>query len=239
MHSIDFHAHPSPQGAYATFTCGRFGKGGGATIEGTRPAEHDLVVGFTDESGNVLALPFFRGSGEAELASFAEEASAPGARPARRIALGDVTREYARGTDTWRAGDLTFTLFTPVACIPDPDALDALEAGEARDAGGAELAAALLPAIVARVRLDNRAQTSARRIVFAVDPGRACRLLEDAPDGTLGVGWGREIGFCAPKAAGLRAFVEVSELDFFAHRRSHALGSTCGLVLDVPPGEGG
>ena len=33
MHSIDFHAHHSPQGAYATFTCGRFGVGGGPTIE--------------------------------------------------------------------------------------------------------------------------------------------------------------------------------------------------------------
>ena len=48
MHSIDFHAHHSPQGAYATFTCGRFGVGGGPTIEGVAPASMDLVIGYAD-----------------------------------------------------------------------------------------------------------------------------------------------------------------------------------------------
>jgi hypothetical protein len=40
---VDFHAHHSPLGAYATFTCGRFGAGGGMTILGAKPAADELA----------------------------------------------------------------------------------------------------------------------------------------------------------------------------------------------------
>ena len=223
MHSIDFHAHHSPQGAYATFTCGRFGAGGGPTIEGALPATHELVIGYADEAGEVYALPFFRGSDAPELTDFVVASDEP--EPKRRHALADVTRAYQRGTDTWSAAGFSFTLFTPVTPLPDPEHADE-----------SELAAALLPALSARLRLDNCDGTAAKRLIFAIDAGRACRLIEGVPNARA-VGWGQEIGFAARDSAGLQAWVEWSELDFLAHGRSHLLGHACGFTLEVPAGE--
>ncbi|HEY5374925.1 MAG TPA: glycoside hydrolase family 52 protein [Polyangiaceae bacterium] len=223
MHSIDFHAHHSPQGAYATFTCGRFGAGGGPTIEGTAPAGFDLVVGYVDEHDELWALPFFRSSGAPEITDFVTPAGSP--EPKWRHALGSVTREYERGTDTWLAPNFSFTLYTPVAPLPDPES-----------ASESELMRALLPVVTARVRLDNRAGQVAKRLVFAVDAGRPCRFIEGVAHGPA-VGWGREIGFAAREQAGLEAWVQWSELDFLAHHRSHLLGRACGFTLEVPAGE--
>src|SRR5450432_19753 len=223
MHSIDFHAHHSPQGAYATFTCGRFGAGGGPTIEGALPATHDLVIGYADDAGEVYALPFFRSSGAPELTDFVAASGQP--EPKRRHALSDVTRAYLRGTDTWSAAGFSFTLFTPVTPLPDPG-----------HASKSELEAALLPALSARLRLDNRRGTAEKRLIFAIDAGRACRVIEGVPNARA-VGWGREIGFAARDTAGLEAWVEWSELDFLAHGRSHLLGRACGFTLEVPAGE--
>ncbi|MEO7036976.1 MAG: glycoside hydrolase family 52 protein [Polyangiaceae bacterium] len=223
MHSIDFHAHHSPQGAYATFTCGRFGAGGGPTIEGVTPAGFDLVVGYVDEQGELRALPFFRSPGAPEITDFVAPTGAPESK--RRHALDSVTREYERGTDTWLAPNFSFTLYTPVAPLPDPD-----------HASESELASALLPVVTARLRLDNRSERVAKRLVFAIDAGQPCRFIEGIANAQA-VGWGREIGFAVHDQAGLEGWVQWSELDFLAHGRSHLLGRACGFTLEVPAGE--
>jgi hypothetical protein len=223
MHAIDFHAHHSPQGAYATFTCGRFGAGGGPTIEGAAPAGFDLVVGYVDEHGELWALPFFRSPGAPEVTDFVAPAGTP--EPKRRHVLDSVTREYERGTDTWSAPNFSFTLYTPITPLPDPER-----------GSESELARALLPVVTARLRLDNRAGQAAKRLVFAIDAGHPCRFIEGIPSARA-VGWGREIGFAVRDQAGLTAWVEWSELDFLAHGRSHLLGRACGFTLEVPAGE--
>jgi hypothetical protein len=223
MHSIDFHAHHSPQGAYATFTCGRFGAGGGPTIAGTSPAACDLVAGYVDEHGEVHALPFFRSAARPEVTDFVASAGAP--EPKQRQPLAGVTRAYGRGTDEWSAPDFSFTLYTPVTPLPDPD-----------HAAEAELARALLPAVTARLRLDNRAGSASKRLIFAIDAGQPCRFIEGIANAQA-VGWGREIGFAVREQPGLQGWVEWSELDFLEHGRSHLLGRACGFTLEVPAGE--
>ncbi len=107
MHSSDFHAHHSPQGAYATFTCGRFAVGGGPTIEGTRPASMDLIIGYADRgTEDVHALPFFRGAGSADISEFAADAATPPKN--RRLLLADLERSYQRSVDSWTVGDFSF-----------------------------------------------------------------------------------------------------------------------------------
>jgi hypothetical protein len=221
MHSIDFHAHHSPLGAYATFTCGRFAAGGGPTIEGAAPASHDLIVGYVDESDEVHALPFFRNADAPEPTEFTTAPGEP--RRKQRHALKDVTRRYERATDTWSSSNFSFSIFTPVAPLPDPES-----------ASDSELAAALLPAICARLTLDNRDGKATKRLLFAIDPGRPCRLIEGV---SHAVGWGREIGLAARAAAGLVGWVQWSDLEFVASGRSHLLGRSCGFTLEVPAGE--
>ncbi len=223
MHTIDFHAHHSPLGAYATFTCGRFGAGGGPTIEGSLPTTFDLSIGYADEAGEMYALPFFRSAGATEVADFVATSDTPA--PRRRHSLPGVTRAYERGTDTWSCPGFSFSLFTPVVPIPNP------EAGTE-----AELARALLPVVTARLTLDNRLGIGAKKLVFAIDTGRACRFVEGV-SGARAVGWGHEIAIAALDAPGLESWVEWSELDFLAHGRSHLLGRSCGFTLEVPAGE--
>jgi hypothetical protein len=223
MHSIDFHAHHSPQGAYATFTCGRFGVGGGPTIEGAQPATMDLVIGYADGgTDDMHALPFFRGAGVADFSDFATDAAT--APRNRRLLLAEPTRNYQRSVDTWTAGDFSFAIYTPVTPLPDPDAL-----------GEAALEAALLPAVSARLTLTNSSPV-ARRLVFAITVGRPCRLLADVP-GAQAVAWGTDLGIAARDVPGLQAWVAFSELEYLSSNRSHLLGKTCGFALEVPPGE--
>lgn len=224
MHSIDFHAHHSPQGAYATFTCGRFGAGGGPTIEGVAPASMDLVIGYADGgSDDMHALPFYHGAGIADFSDFATDAATPPRN--RRLPLEEPQRVYQRSVDTWTAGDFSFAIYTPVRALPDPD-----------EHGEAALAPALLPAVTARLTLTNTSAVT-RRLVFAITVGRQCRLLGDEVPGAKGVAWGTEMGVAARDVPGLEAWVAFSELEYLSSNRSHLLGKTCGFALQVPPGE--
>ncbi|HYP99804.1 MAG TPA: glycoside hydrolase family 52 protein [Polyangiaceae bacterium] len=224
MHSIDFHAHHSPQGAYATFTCGRFGAGGGPTIEGVAPATMDLVIGYADGgSDDMHALPFFHGAGVADFSDFATDAATPPRN--RRLALDNLERSYRRGVDTWTAGDFSFAIHTPVRQLPDPEAR-----------GDTALASALLPAVAARLTLTNTSAVP-RRLVFAITVGRQCRLLGDEVPGAKAVAWGTDMGIAARDVPGLEAWVAFSELEYLSSNRSHLLGKTCGFALTVPPGE--
>src|SRR6187402_207705 len=223
MHSSDFHAHHAPQGAYATFTCGRFGAGGGPTIEGVQPASLDLVIGYADgDTDDMHALPFFRGAGVADFSDFATDAAT--APRNRRLLLADPERNYQRSVDRWTAGDFSFSIYTPVAPLPDPDRL-----------GAAALAPALLPAVSARLTLTNSSAV-ARRLVFAITIGRPCRLVDGVPSAKA-VAWGADMGIAARDVPGLEAWVAFSELEYLTSNRSHLLGKTCGFALDVPAGE--
>ena len=224
MHSIDFHAHHSPQGAYATFTCGRFAAGGGPTIEGIAPASMDLVIGYADGgSEDMHALPFFRGAGTADISDFAADAATPPRN--RRLLLQELSRNYQRSVDTWTAGDFSFAIYTPVTPLPDPDAAS-------EDA----LASALLPAVSARLTLENTSAVT-RRLLFAITPGRPCRLLGDHLPGAKAVAWGTDLGIAARDVPGLEAWVAFSELEYLTSNKSHLLGKTCGFSLEVPAGE--
>ncbi|HET7538303.1 MAG TPA: glycoside hydrolase family 52 protein, partial [Polyangiaceae bacterium] len=223
LHSIDFHAHHSPQGAYATFTCGRFGVGGGPTIEGVQPGSMDLVIGYADgDTQDMHALPFFRGAGIADYSDFATDAATPPRN--RRLLLEDLTRSYRRSVDRWTAGDFSFEIYTPVRALPDPDAL-----------GEAALGPALLPAVAARLTLTNSSSVP-RRLLFAITVGRQCRVLSDVP-GAKAVAWGTDLGIAARDVPGLEAWVAFSELEYLSSNRSHLLGKTCGFALEVAPGQ--
>ncbi|HEY3255239.1 MAG TPA: glycoside hydrolase family 52 protein, partial [Polyangiaceae bacterium] len=211
------------QGAYATFTCGRFGVGGGPTIEGVAPASMDLVIGYADRgTENMHALPFFRGAGVPDFSDFATDAAT--APRNQRLLLPAVERNYQRSVDRWTAGDFSFAIYTPVRPLPDPDSL-----------GEAALAEALLPVVSARLTLTNSSPI-ARRLVFAISVGRQCRLLDTVP-GAKAVAWGTDLAIAARDVPGLEAWVAFSELEYLSSNRSHLLGKTCGFALEVPPGE--
>ncbi len=118
-----FNAFHAPIGAHASFTLGCRGASGGLGLERGGPAGDNVWIGLeTREGGAYEALPFFDGSESDEAARYDHANS--GANRKRRLAAftsSRIHRAFGLGTDSWSAGDLTFTLFSPVEPAPDPE----------------------------------------------------------------------------------------------------------------------
>lgn len=65
LKTIDFFAHHSPFGAFASFTLGRHGKSGGFGREmGGPPAQQDVYIGYARPGAGAIAFPFYREAAE-------------------------------------------------------------------------------------------------------------------------------------------------------------------------------
>ncbi len=223
--SIDFHAHHSPLGAWMTFTCGRHGAGGGLASLEPKPLAQELIIGV--QSGTTMdVLPIAKSlrPGTA-LAAFGLSGEAGGPQ---RTAMAGLERSFGRGVDRWSAGGFSAAIFTPSGPLPDPE----------RD-GGTALAKTAIPAIPVRLTLDNRTGTTAKRLVFAIDPGRASHLIPSLGDAVLAVGWGRSACIAAAAAPGRSVLLDWDEFSGTAFGRPNHLGTLCGIVQEVPAGQVG
>ncbi len=245
---IDFNAQHSPMGAFMSFTCGHFGAGGGIGVEIGRPAGQNVYVGVKEgdrkSSRPVVCLPFVKGVGDPTATAAAnyqvEQAGdaanvPPTISGVTTVAQSKVSRHYGYATDAWVAPGLEFAICTPFDAIPEPG----VAAPEA-------MRRALLPAIVATLRVDNRAGTTVKTAAFAIDfadPG-ARVLRGDA--GQAGFGWRRTMGVMASaegpdgRAAAEEpfSFQRWSVAEGLADANPvHALGTIGGVGLEVPAGE--
>lgn len=239
---INFNAQHSPMGAFMSFTCGHFGSGGGIGVEVGRPAKQNLIVGVKRgerrAKGPVRCLPFATGDAGGGAASYDAERAAAAAAGSPTIATypeNQIRRHYGWATDYWTTPEFTFSLYTPFDLLPEPPA--------DREA----FRAALLPAVIATLRIDNREGTMTRTGVFALDfPDPGTRLL--AVDGEKiatgprrGFAWRRQmgaLGMLEEGGDGLHAFQRWSVPDGLADVNPiHALGSCGGLAFEVPAGQ--
>ncbi|MDF2963593.1 MAG: beta-xylosidase [Paenibacillus sp.] len=234
--TIFFNAHHSPIGAFASFTLGYRGAKGGLGLELGKPADQNVFIGLESDQGNYYeALPFYE-AGEDESRRYDLEKEEPDRKGRAAIipfSSADLEREFKTGTDTWKAGDLTFTLFSPVRSVPEP--------GEANEA---ELKEAIIPAVFAELKVDNTKSSKARRAFFGyqgTDPYTAMRRLEETTDGAVtGIGQGN-ITAIAAKDPGIQTAVGFSmEHILSAKLRENwkfGLGGVGALIMDVAPGE--
>jgi len=232
-----FNAHHSPIGAFASFTLGFRGAKGGLGLELGKPADQNVYIGLETEKGNVYeALPFFEaGADESRRYDVEKRSEEESASPAIvPFAASDIRREFRLGTDTWRAGDLEFRIYSPARPVPDPAA-----------ASAEQLKEALVPAVFAELTVDNRACARSRRAFFGYqgsDLYSNMRRLEDATNGALvGVGQGRLTAIAAAKDAGVRAALGFGMDKILGERLQEnwtfGLGMCGALIMDVPPGE--
>lgn len=237
-----FNAHHAPIGAFASFTLGMPGASGGLGLELGKPADQNVFIALeTREGGAFEALPFFTADDAAEEERRRYEVEqANQAMPEWHGALitafpeKDIRRDFHAATDTWAAGDLTFTLYSPVRSVPDPDAGDT-----------AELMAAVLPAVLAEVTVNNSGGTRTRRACFGYsgnDPYTAMRCLDDTLPGCTGIGQGRATAIvCADtdvfSGQAFAVNTLLTETETPAENRAFGLGGSAALVMDVPAGE--
>jgi hypothetical protein len=232
--SIFFNAFHAPIGAHASFTLGCIGQKGGLGLELGGPSNENLFIGVeTRKGGEYEALPFFRGAGD-EAARY-DHATAATRKAKHTSALASfdlkaIRRAYELGTDTWTAGDLTLTIYSPVVSAPDPER-----------SSRAEQMATYCPAVTAELTIDNRKGTRARR-AFVGYQGQGCTdHMRWWDDGALhGVIKGQHTGIVCyePSAISGTAFAPDQILQQ-KHPENHkeGLGGTGLLLFDVPAGQ--
>ncbi len=179
-----FNAHHAPVGAFATFTLGFPGPKGGLGLELGHPAGENIFIGVERRDGHGYdALPFFASSADSAR-RYDVGASAPTKLgKVRPFPTARIRREFSLGSDTWRTGDLTFSIYAPPKSAPDPTT-----------AGRAALRQALVPAVFAELTIDNSRGKQARKAFFGYEgsnPFYNTRRLDDVSRGKFtGVGQG-------------------------------------------------
>jgi hypothetical protein len=247
---VGFNAQHSPMGAFMSFTCGNFGTRGGIGLQIGQPGDQEVFIGFKEgdrHSGATLkCLPFYTAAVNRASDAFLVEQSGPAEQNVKPdvepIKEGAFSRSYGWASDQWEAEGLSFSVYSPFGAIPDPAAEN-----EQRMREG------LLPAIVARLELDNTSGIATRTAMFALNHARpGSRILtEDLDSGRLAFAFRREAG----AAAELRDFTSSEEgvktdaqpfifMRWSAsdgvreqHNPVHLLGSCPGFGFEVPAGK--
>jgi hypothetical protein len=235
MNNIFFNAHHSPIGAFASFTLGYKGNKGGFGLELGGPVDQDIYVGLESNDGTYYeALPFFA-EAEDEASRYDVEKSSGDKKQSLLVSFKDkqISREFKLGSDTWTAGDLTFTIYSPVCSVPDPE-----------KSGEEEIKKAILPAVYVDITIDNSKGSKKRRAFFGFngkDPYTAMRRFDDVSQGKYtGIGQGRHTGVVSKNqevksATGFtleRILAEKLEENW-----TFGLGSVGTMIMDVPAGE--
>jgi len=235
--NLFFNAHHSPVGAFASFTLGFPGKSGGLDLELARPPRQNVFIGVESlhESGLYHVLPFWETSGEDESKRYDIENPDPNPQKPNILipfAKEEIQREFHVATDTWKAGDLTFTIYSPVKAVPDPETADE-----------EELKLALVPAVIVEMKIDNTNGTRARRAFFGfegTDPYTSMRRIDETCPQLRGVGQGRIVGIVS-KDEDVRSALHFSMEDILTAQLEEnwtfGLGKVGALIVDVPAGE--
>ena len=232
-----FNAHHSPIGAFSSFTLGFPGAGGGLDLELGRSPKKNVYIGVEslDKEGVYEAFPFFAYQEDDESKRYDIENMDPDPDKPNIIfpfPKEKITREFKLGTDTWKAGDLTFKIYTQVESVPEPGA-DNEE----------EMKKILLPAVLAELTVDNTNGTKARRAFFGYegsDPYSSMRRLDDTMDEIAGIGQGRLTAIAASNAD-MKSAMHFSMENILTtpneENWTFGLGPLGALVADVPAGE--
>jgi hypothetical protein len=243
-----FNAQHSPMGAFMSFTCGHFGSRGGIGLQMGQPADQNVFVGlkegdrYTDVP--LRCLPFYAGATSDAARAFLVEQAGPAEQNVRPDATPfpgeQIERRYGWCSDAWRAGDLTFAISTPFGSLHDP-------AGASRK----DMRECLLPAVVARMVVDNTGGTQTKTGFFSLGFARPGTRPLDADLGgpaRCAFAFRHEAGVAGElfdDATGERVdagpflFMRWSPSDGIRDRHNpvHLLGTCPGIGFEVPAGK--
>lgn len=236
MKNMFFNAHHSPIGAFASFTLGFPGASGGLGLELGRPANQNVYIGLQCKDSDCYeALPFFEAIEDESKKFDLEKTREDGMETVKiqKFERSGIQRELNIGSDIWKAGDLTFSIYSPVQSIPDPET-----------ASNVELKKVLLPAVFVEIKIDNTHCNKPRQAFFGYEgnePNYAIRQFSQISDDILkGIGEGNKTaivasdkniksaqGFCLENILSTR----------IDENRSFGLGRTAVLLMEVMPHE--
>ncbi|RCW64255.1 glycoside hydrolase family 52 protein [Saliterribacillus persicus] len=231
-----FNAHHSPIGAFSSFTLGFPGAGGGFDLELGRSPKKSVYIGVEtkEEEGIYQALPFFD-AGEDESSRYDVENIDPNPETEKIIhpfSKEEVERDFKVGTDTWRAGDITFTIYSQVQSVQEPGTAD-----------DKEMMLTLVPSVIAELTIDNTTGKRKRRAFFGYegsDVYSSMRRMDDTMETASGIGQGR-ITALTTKDPSIESAMNFSMEKILANKFKEnwtfGLGPLGALIMDVPAGE--
>ena len=233
--NLFFNAHHSPVGAHASFTLGFPGAKGGLGLELGKPADQDVYIGVESREGSCFeALPFFAGSAdESRRYVVQNQGDFEGAATVVAFARESISREFGQCCDTWHAGDLTFTIYSPIWSVPDPATTPA-----------EVLRRVLVPAVFAELTVDNTAGRRPRQAFFGYTAERDVFGMREweglAGEDFVGVGVGPETGIACsdPEVVPAQMF-GIEQILATGDRDMTRFGLGCcgALVTAAPAGE--
>jgi xylan 1,4-beta-xylosidase len=236
MKTNNFNAHHSPIGAFSSLTLGYNGKKGGLGLELGGPANQNFYVGLQKDATTYYALPFFEALAS-EADRYDVEKKEEEKHEAERTKLQiypytQIERDFQLCTDTFKAEDLSFTIYNQVTSIPDPE----LHLEEV-------MKKVIVPSVWMELTIDNTHSSSSRRAFIGYtgnDPYYGMRHFENAPMNMVGIGQG-----CLTAIATLDQDVfsttgftmEMALAHTTKANQNFFLGSAAALVVDVPAGQ--
>ena len=253
--NISFNAQHSPMGAFFSFTCGQFGSRGGFGLQIGKPGNQNLYIGVKDgdrfSDSPLKCLPFFEGADADEAARFdVEKKSGEAKRPGLvSYSRDDIKRYYGSTVDRWQTKDLEFAIFTPYGETPNPAVSTDVDTYVSGSATLRQLP--MLPAVTAKLVIDNRAGTTTKTAVFAIQfpAGQLRQITQGLLHGHVGFANGKEMGFAVtgwphpyttlnrPQQE-LIPFQRWNVADGVAAKHPiHQLGNCGGVAVEVPAGE--
>ncbi|TXC89869.1 beta-xylosidase [Metabacillus litoralis] len=231
-----FNAHHSPIGAFSSFTLGFYGNGGGLDLELGRSPRKNVYVGVEsiEQEGMYHALPFFEMEDDESKRYDIENMDPDQDKPkiVHPYSKDEIERDFQLGTDSWKARDLTFTIYSQAQSVPDP-----------ASASDEELKKALIPAVWAELTIDNTKGSKSRRAFFGYqgsDQYSSMRRLDDTCDKIAGVGQGRLTAITSNDSevkSALHFSLENILTTPFEENWAFGLGPVGALIMDVPAGE--
>jgi xylan 1,4-beta-xylosidase len=245
-----FNTQHSPMGAFMSFTCGNFGTRGGIGLQIGHPGDQEVFVGFKEgdrhSDATLKCLPFYAAAVNRSADAFLVEQAGPAEQNVKADAIpfteGEFTRVYGWASDQWIAEGMSFAVYSPFGSIPNP-ATDSEE----------KMREGLLPAVIARLELDNTKGSTTRTAMFALNHARpGSRILqEEIGGGRVAFAFRRECGGAAElrdftsSEEGVKTdaepfvFMRWSASDGVRERHNpvHLLGSCPGFGFEVPAGK--
>jgi hypothetical protein len=197
------------------------------------PADENVFIGLERRDGRGFeALPFYAGSEDAAARYDIAAGASPEQGKVTPFAAGKIKRVLRLGSDQWCAGDLTFTIYSPVKPVPEPG----------RTARGLMMEA-VVPAVFAEITVDNSKGKKARKVFFGYtggDRSHNMRRLDDVSKGRYtGVGQGPHTALVSNSPgvySGIAFRVDWCLSPERTENLAFGLGGTGVLMADVPPG---
>ncbi|MBN1113961.1 MAG: beta-xylosidase [Oligoflexia bacterium] len=225
--TIFYNGFHAPIGAHSSFTFGCKGKKGGLGLELWRPADQNVYIGLESKDGKCFeALPFF----EPEEIPFEGMFGNP--RDITCFKDKDISREYKLGTDKWKAGDIEFTVYSPVESIPDPES-----------ASDMDLKKILVPSVCVELVVDNSKCDRERIAFFGHDTSRdtdSMRIFDNMERPYQGIGIGNSTAIVTDSKNAFHAQqMSMKHILSAVHEENWTfalfLANTGSIVCKVPP----